>query len=120
MAWIFAAKVCHSSGLKLSVSLSGVDALDERSPLVPGEHQDRSLWVLGVTDGSAVGQVGYLHAVAAGSVAVGALAPRGTVRVHAHGAPPRFYAKSSALRARRRLESSGDSAMARKWSNISL
>jgi hypothetical protein len=50
--------------LKLSASLSGFDVLDERSPLVPGEHEDRSLSVLGVTDGSAVGQVGYLHAVA--------------------------------------------------------
>jgi hypothetical protein len=78
------------------------------------------VWVLGVTDGSAVGQIGYLYAVAAGSVAVGALAPRSAVRVQVRGAPPWLYAKSSALRARRRLESSGDRAMARRWSNMSL
>src|SRR6185312_10207701 len=101
-------------------NLPAFDALDERTPRVAGEYEGRSLTVLGVTDGPAVGQVGYLHAVAAGSVAVGALAPRGTVQVHVHGAPPWFYAKSSALRARRRLESSGDRAMARRWSNMSL
>ena len=85
MARIFAATACHSPGSGSARNLPAFDALDERTPPFPGEHEDRSLWVLGVTDGPAVRQVGYLHAVAAGSVAVGALAPRGTVWAYLKG-----------------------------------